>query len=79
MDASFRTLLEQVEARIITAFKIALQRMVAKLGDRRHLGARRPLDLFEQTNADEHRLMPAQIDELDSRLPPRRTPRRGPS
>lgn len=33
----------------------------------------------ERENAEEHRLIQAQIDDLDSRLPPRRTPRRRPS
>jgi hypothetical protein len=37
------------------------------------------LHRHERENAEEHRLMQAQIDDLDSRLPPRQTPRRRPS
>jgi chromosome segregation ATPase len=77
----FRIDLEQFADRIITEFKINLERMEAKLDaaldDTREQTRR--LDVFERTNAEEHRLMQAQIDDLDSRLPPRRTPRRRPS
>jgi len=37
---------------------------------------KRRLDAFDRRNTDEHRLMQTQIDDVDSRLPPRRRPRR---
>lgn len=73
--------LEQFADKITTEFKINLERMEAKLDsalDDTREQARR-LDVFERANAEEHRLMQAQIDDVDSRLPPRRTPRRRPS
>jgi DNA repair exonuclease SbcCD ATPase subunit len=80
-DSRSRTLLEQFEERIVTAFKINLERMEAKLDaaldDTRD--QKRRLDVFERANAEEHRLMQAQIDDVDARLPRRRTPRRHPS
>jgi septation ring formation regulator EzrA len=74
VDARF----EQFADKIITAFKINLERMEAKLDaaldDTRE--QKRRLDAFERRNTEEHRLMQAQIDDLDARLPPRRRPRR---
>ena len=88
IDARFEqidTRFEQVDARfqqfadkIIGAFRISLEGMEAKLDaalDGTREQARR-LDVFERDNTEEHRLMQAQIDDLDSRVRPRRRPRR---
>jgi hypothetical protein len=81
METRFHATFEQFAEKIVTAFKINLERMEAKLDvaldDTRE--QKRRLDGFERTNTEEHRLLQAQIDDVDSRLPPGRTPRRRPS
>jgi hypothetical protein len=80
-EATFHADLELFAEKITHAFKVNLERMEAKL-DAALDGTReqkRRLDTFERTNAAEHQLMQTQIDDLDSRLPPRRGPRRRPS
>ncbi len=77
----FHSDLEKFADDIKRAFNVSLEGMQAKLDaaldDTRE--QRRRLDLFERQNAEDHRLMQAQIDDLDSRLPPRRGGRRRPS
>ena len=73
--------LEEFATRIETSFRISLEGMEAKLDaaldDTRE--QKRRLDLIESTNAEEHRLIRAQIDDLESKLQARRRSRRRPS
>jgi hypothetical protein len=78
----FHTDLEEFAEQIKNAFKVSLEGMEAKLDaalDVTREQARR-LGVLERVNADEHRLMQAQIQELDAELQShRRRGRRRPS
>jgi uncharacterized membrane protein YccC len=66
IEGRFQFLMEQVR----TDFKAAIDRITANTEQ---------FAQFKREHAEEHRLIHAQIDDLDSRLPPRRGTRRRPS
>jgi hypothetical protein len=77
IDAKLEAFAERVEERfqvvvkgLRSDFQIVIDR--TKATDER-------LSKHVRDNAEEHRLMQARVDELDSRIPPRRHPRRRPS
>ncbi len=78
LRADIRSDFEEFVRRIEHSFKVSLEGMEAKLNaalDGNREQARR-LDVFEGTNAGEHRLMQAQIDDLNVRVQARSRRRR---